>query len=198
VPTQTRIAPRTLAGHRSRPVAHPPAPAEPARPPSQPFGPGRARGVLAGVLVLALAAVAALGLVAVRVRAGDRVEAARDQALAAAADDAVLLLSYDHRHLDRDFAAARAVLTGRFARDYATTTRRVIAPTAARYRAVVRAEVAASSVVRASADRVTVLLFVNQTTTSTRLDGPKVDLDRVRLQMARVGAKWLVRDVQAL
>ena len=39
---------------------------------------------------------------------------------------------------------------------------------------------------------------VNQTTTSTRLDGPKVDLNRVRLQMDRVDGKWLVSDVQAL
>ena len=46
-------------------------------------------------------------------------------------------------------------------------------PTAEQVKAVVKAEVAASSVVRATANRVVVLLFVNQTTTSTRLDGPE-------------------------
>jgi Mce-associated membrane protein len=53
-------------------------------------------------------------------------------------------------------------------------------------------------VVRASANRVVVLLFVNQTTTSTRLDGPKVDLNRVRMTLDRVDGTWLVSDVDAL
>ena len=51
---------------------------------------------------------------------------------------------------------------------------------------MVTADVASSSVVRASQNRVVVLLFVNQTTTSTRLEGPKVDLNRVRLTLDRV------------
>jgi Mce-associated membrane protein len=43
-----------------------------------------------------------------------------------------------------------------------------------------------------------VLLFVNQTTTSTRLDGPKVDLNRVVLTLDRVDGKWLVSKVVGL
>jgi Mce-associated membrane protein len=61
--------------------------------------------LLAALLVITLIAVAALSLVAFRIRAGDRVETARDQATAAAQSDAVSILSYDYRHLDRDFAA---------------------------------------------------------------------------------------------
>jgi Mce-associated membrane protein len=153
---------------------------------------------LAGLLALTLAALATLGAVAYRVRADSQVDRARSDAVAAARTHVVNILSYDYRHLDKDFAAGHAALTGRFARDYAETTSKVIRPSAVQYKAVVKAEVAAASVVRASADHVVVLLFVNQTTTSTRLDGPKVDLNRVRLTLDRVHGDWLVSDVDAL
>ena len=38
----------------------------------------------------------------------------------------------------------------------------------------------------------------NQTTTSTRLEGPKVDLNRVQLRLDRVDGEWLVSKVVAL
>lgn len=108
------------------------------------------------------------------------------------------LLSYDHRRLDRDFAAAKKLLTGGFADDYANTTKSVVRPTAEQVKAVVTAEVVSSSVVRASENRVVVLLFVDQTTTSTRVEGPQVDLNRVRMRLVRSGGQWLVSGVDAL
>jgi Mce-associated membrane protein len=157
-----------------------------------------ATALLAGLLVITLSALAAFGLVAYRVRAGARVETAREQASAAARQDAVSILSYDYRHLNRDFTAARTTLTGSFAKDYQATTSKLVRPGATQYHVVVKAEVAAESVVSASAKQVVVLLFVNQTTTSTRLDGPRVDLNRVRLTLVKVGGSWLVNNVVAL
>jgi Mce-associated membrane protein len=154
--------------------------------------------LLAGLLALTLSALTAFGLVAYQVRSDQRVETARDQAIAAAHDHAQTILSYDYRHLDADFAAARATLTGGFARDYKVTTTTLVRPGAEQYHVVVKAEVAAQSVVSATADQVVVLLFVNQTTTSTRLDGPKVDLNRVRLTLVKTGGSWLVSKVVAL
>ena len=153
--------------------------------------------LLVAGLVVAILLVTA-GLLTVRARGADRVEQARTEATAAAEATAVDLLSYDYRHLDRDFARARAGLTGGFVDDYARTTQTVVRPTATEVRAVVKADVAASSVVRADQNRVVVLLFMNQTTTSTRLDAPKVDLNRVRLTMDRVHGRWLVSKVVAL
>ena len=152
--------------------------------------------LVAGLVVVILLVTA--GLLTVRARGADRVEQARTEATAAAEATVVDLLSYDYRHLDRDFARARAGLTGGFVDDYAKTTRTVVRPTATEVKAVVKADVAASSVVRAGQNRVVVLLFVNQTTTSTRLDAPKVDLNRVRLTMDRVDGRWLVSKVVAL
>jgi len=192
------------AGTRDTAVLDRPAPPPPTEPPAghgdrRPRPPGgRDRAlVLVGLAVVLVLAVTAV-LLTVRARAEDGVEQARRAARSAAEAHAVTLLSYDHRHLDRDFAAAREVLTGGFADDYATTTERVVRPSAEEVKAVVTAEVASSSVVRAAENQVVVLLFVDQTTTSTRLEGPKVDLNRVRMTMTRVGQQWLVSGVDAL
>jgi Mce-associated membrane protein len=211
---------RPLAGQRSRTRLGPPSPATrpaPTRPPSAgpvlldrpsvtagtPAAPTTGTGrrpdwVLLAAGVLTLALVLTAGLVAMRARAADRTETARSAAQAAAESDAVDLLSYDYRHLDRDFARARAHLTGKFVADYTTTTQHTVRPLAPQVHAVVKATVASSSVVQASENQVVVLLFVNQTTTSTRLDAPRTDLNRVRITMTRVGDGWKVSKVAAL
>lgn len=195
---------RPIAGQRSRPrLGAGPIDVGPATA-TRPVGPPAPRGrsghvVLAAGVALVLALAATAVLLGVRARGDDRLEQARTAAQAAAEAAAVTVLSYDHRSLDRDFARAKALLTGRFAADYAATTEKVVRPSATQVKAVVTAEVATSAVVRApSADRVVVLLFVDQTTTSTRLDGPKVDLNRVRMTMARVGQEWRVSAIDAL
>ncbi|MFC8919172.1 hypothetical protein ACFT5C_25755 [Streptomyces sp. NPDC057116] len=173
--------------------------------------PERAPGRRRGVLCAALALLAVLGLVAAAVlalqyRDGRAAERARAEAAAAARRAAPVVLSYDHRRLDRDFAAARAHLTGAFREEYRRTTTSVVGPTARKYRGVVRASVVAPpgggdpavSVVSASPDRAVVLLFVNQVTTSTQVPGLRVDLNRVRMTLARTGAGWKVSAVDAL
>jgi Mce-associated membrane protein len=188
-PTEQPLAPETTKREQAE---------RPLRIDQDPQGRRSGTRLLAGLLALTLSAVTAFGLVAYRVRSDQRVETARDQAMAAAHDHAQTILSYDYRHLDADFAAARATLTGKFARDYKVTTTTLVRPGAEQYHVVVKAEVAAQSVVSATADQVVVLLFVNQTTTSTRLDGPKVDLNRVRLTLVKSGGSWLVNKVVAL
>jgi Mce-associated membrane protein len=117
-----------------------------------------------------------------------------------------VVLSYDYRRLDADFAAARGHLTGAFKDEYGRTTGKVVAPTAKKYHGVVRASVVkppdggapAASVVSASPDRAVVLLFVNQVTTSTQVTGERVDLNRVRMTMTRTPDGWKVSAVDAL
>ena len=194
-PSPAEPARRTAVLERSATEPRAETPARPARPRRR-TSRSDLLVVVAGLVAVALVLTALL--LAVRARSEDRVEQARTAALAAAETHAVDLLSYDYRHLDRDFARAGKALTGSFADDYATTTETVVRPTALEVKAVVTAEVAASSVVRASQNQVVVLLFVNQTTTSTRVEGPKVDLNRVRLTLTRVDGDWLVSKVVAL
>ncbi|WP_406727023.1 hypothetical protein WJ438_23720 [Streptomyces sp. GD-15H] len=159
--------------------------------------------LLALVLVVGLVAVAVLGL---QYRDARRADAARDEALAAARKAAPVVLSYDHRHLERDFSRALAHLTGDFREEYRRTTKTVVAPTAAKYRGVVKATVVeppgggapAASVVSAAPDRVVVLLFVNQVTVSTQVTGPRLDLNRVRMTLSRTSQGWKVSGVDAL
>ncbi|MEU1259165.1 hypothetical protein ABZ445_38345 [Streptomyces chartreusis] len=158
--------------------------------------------VLGVLLPAALVATAVLGW---QYRDGRRTESARTQALTAAQKAAPVVLSYDYRHLDKDFARARTHLTGGFHAEYGKTTKAVVGPTAKKYRAVVKATIAApatgtpaASVVSASPDKVVVLLFINQVTESTQVSGARVDLNRVRMTMTHADGGWKVSGVDAL
>lgn len=159
--------------------------------------------VLCVLLVAALVAAAVLGW---QYRQGQRAEQARGEAAAAAQKAAPVVLSYDYRHLDRDFSRARALLTGHFREQYGKTTKAVVAPTATKYHGVVKATVAAPadggapavSVVSATPDRAVVLLFVNQVTRSTQVPQPRLDLNRVRMTLTRTSDGWKVSGVDAL
>ncbi|MFJ9746167.1 hypothetical protein [Streptomyces chartreusis] len=166
----------------------------------------RGRRLLTPVLgVLLLAALVATAVLGWQYQDGHRTASARTQALTAAQKAAPLVLSYDYRHLDKDFARARTHLTGGFHAEYGKTTKAVVGPTAKKYRAVVKATIAApatgtpaASVVSASPDKVVVLLFINQVTESTQVSGARVDLNRVRMTMTRTDGGWKVSGVDAL
>jgi Mce-associated membrane protein len=187
-------------GRPDRPTLEPPAPVT-GEESSRPRWP---TVVAAGLAVVALVATVVAGVLAVRLAQADpndppdSLSTTRSDALAAARSHAQAILSYDHRTLDADFAKAEAALTGKFKKDYARTTSTVVRPSAEQYKVVVKAEVTAASVVRAGEDRVVALLFVDQTTTSTRLEGPKVDLNRVRMTLVEQDGKWLVSELDAL
>lgn len=191
---------------KARPTDEPtepavPKPDKPARAGSRPRPLG---AVLAVLVVLGVAATATLGW---KYRETERTAQASTAALAAAQKAAPAILSYDYRHLDRDFAAARSHLTGPFLDQYGKTTSTVVAPTAEKYSGVVQATVAkppggdaspAASVVSASPDKVVVLLFMNQITTSTQVSTPRLDLNRVRMTLVRGPQGWKVSGVDAL
>jgi Mce-associated membrane protein len=150
---------------------------------------------IAVLLVLTLTAAVVLGI---RAWQGREAEQARSQATAAATKAAELVLSYDYRSLDKNFSAARATLTPEFAADFNQTTK-VVAEQAKKTKATVKAEVREVGVRDGDADRVTLLVFVNQTTTSTITQGkPRVDLNRARFTMVRNGDRWLVQEIAGL
>jgi Mce-associated membrane protein len=166
---------------------------------SAPPPPRSGRRLLPALLgVLLVAALVAASLLGRQYAQGRQAESARSQALAAAKKAAPVVLSYDYRHLDRDFAHARTLLTGHFKDQYGKTTTTVVGPTARKYHGVVKATVPAASVASASPDKVTVLLFVNQVTQSTQVSGSRLDLNRVRMTMSRTSEGWKVSAVDAL
>lgn len=131
-------------------------------------------------------------------RAIGQTDEARAAGLAAARSHAKKILSYDYRTLDHDFSAAKRDTTGKFRKEYSETTDKVVANNARKYHVVVQAEVVAASVVEASPARVVALLFVNQATQSNRVQGTKIDKNRVVMTLQNVDGRWLVSNLEAL
>jgi len=212
--TPTTQARRRVAGERGRPrPVEPatelldPAPQEPTgvddTPASQVRDEPRTGRRVPTWLLAALGAALVVVLAALAVVVGlDRRAAAVDRATAEATSAgraaAVRLLSYDHRHLDADFAAGKALTTAPFSAQYARTTSQAVRKVATDTKATVTADVASVGVEQASAHRVVLVLFVNQTTTSTRVERPQVDQNRVEMTLVRHGGRWLVSQVSGL
>lgn len=155
-----------------------------------------ALGVMA-LLLVAVAAVLGLGVWDIgQVRDQDKVDQASRLAPASAERASAAILSYDYQSLDADEKAAERYMTPSYKKKYADTFNRLVRPNAAKLKAKVEAEVKASGVAHADAGRVNVLLYVNQTTTSTANGGaPQLALNRVQLSMVQQGGRWLVNDI---
>jgi Mce-associated membrane protein len=169
-------------------------------PDDAPRGPSvLALGILGGLAALLVAVALFLGLVHWNyghVKQQDTVDEAARTAPAVAERASSAILSYGYQSLDADEHAAEKYMTPAYAKKYADTYDRLVKPNAAKLRAKVEAEVKASGVAHADADRVNVLLYVNQTTTSTANGGqPQVALNRVQFSMVRHGDTWLVDNI---
>jgi Mce-associated membrane protein len=154
--------------------------------------------LIGAALLAALVLLTLLALFEYQTWQNSRLESARTQALAAAQRATPDLLSYDYRHLQQDIDKAEKHLTGQFVTDYTGTMEKGVTPVASQYKVVVKAEVIVSSVVSVKPDEVVTLLFVNTTTTSTRVEGPRIDQNRVRMTLQKVDDRWLISQVDAL
>jgi len=158
-----------------------------------------ARTVLVGVVALTLAGCTA-GLVwqSLHTPSAEDLNEVRTEALAAGRSSAKTLLSYDHRTLDKDFAAGRRVATGEFKQQYTKTTAKTVTPNAKKLHVTVTAEVVSASVVTASPERVELLLFVNQNTVSDLVKNGRLDQNRVLMTMVPVDGQWRVAQLKSL
>jgi hypothetical protein len=122
---------------------------------------------------------------------------ARSSGQVSAVNDIEKILSYDYRSFDKGTKTAEALMTPKFKKKYADTVEAVRAD-ARPTKAVVKAQVVASSVISAKKNQVKALLFVNQTTTRKDLSQPRIDLNRVEVTLVKHGDDWLVDNIQAL
>lgn len=107
------------------------------------------------------------------------------------------VLSYDYQTLDADLARAERGLTPGFKDDYAKVVATSVKPVAARDKVVTTANVPAVSVTGASAERVRLLMFVDQLTSSAK-EKNVVNVSRVEVTMTRGETGWLVSDLRAV
>jgi Mce-associated membrane protein len=149
------------------------------------------------VIVAALLAFGAAGAGWHAHRGAQQREVAARQAMSTATAAAQALFSYDYRSFDASVANGRNFATGRFATEYAQTTA-ALKPNAVSEKAIVRATVSATGVVRADAKRVELLLFVNQYRRNANIEGEKVDQNRVVLVLVPVDGGWKVSQASAL
>ena len=153
--------------------------------------------VLAVLGLVTAVAVAAAAFLVVRADRAEAYQESLNRAPAAAESAAAAVLSYKYDSLESDRDAAAKFLTDSYRKDYVNTFDKLVKENATKSKATVEAQVLASSAMVGGGDRdpdqVPVLLFVNQTTTSTANSGqPSVALNRVRFDMVKVDGTWLV------
>jgi Mce-associated membrane protein len=148
--------------------------------------------LLAGLGVLAAGLVAATAWTWTSGDEGD--DSAAREAQVAAERAVVPVLSYDYETLEDDQRAAQALMTGGYREEYDKLFT-VLEDNAPQTQTRVTADVIASGIVRAAADRVQVLVFVDRPTTNKLSAEPVVYKDQVTVAMQLVDGEWLVDDL---
>lgn len=120
-------------------------------------------------------------------------QSAAVSAVSAATDSTVKMLSYKPDTVQKDLESASEGLTGAFRDSYNSLTHDVVVPGAQQKQISAVATVPAAAVVSASAKRVVVMVFVNQTTI-VGADPPTATASTVRVTLDKVGERWLVSD----
>lgn len=144
---------------------------------------------VAALLVLALAV--GVGVLYYQHRQDVATEQARTDAVTAASEQAVAMLSYDYNKVDDQMAAAADGLTDSFRDDYMKLADEVIAPGAKEKKLTVQVSVQGGATVTASPDDAVVLLYLNQITTSADAPDAATTGSRVRMEMQKVDGRWL-------
>lgn len=132
------------------------------------------------------------------------VEEAPDGSLQAVADLLPVVLTYDHRTLDDDLAAAKGALTAAYAKEYETTFEATVRPLATSARSASQAQVRATGLISSSGeDEAVVLAFVDQVLVASKdakagQDPVKVSQIRVRVDVERGDDGWRIAGIDPL
>lgn len=116
----------------------------------------------------------------------------RTEALAAGTQDVPALLSYQAKNIDKDFEDKYSKVTGSFRTQFEELSKKTIIPAAKEQDLTTKAQVATAGVTAVDGDSVTLLLFVNQSTTTKNDPGARLDGSRVQVVMTKVDDGWKV------
>jgi Mce-associated membrane protein len=158
----------------------------------------RWRAILATALVAATIGVAA-GLFVFQYRPDQRFDdAAAHQAVQAASDGAVAVLSYSYTNLDSDFAKAKSHLTGEFLAYYNKFSQQYVAPAARQGQLTATAKVLRAAVSELHPDSAVVLVFLNQNTASKEKPQPLTTASSVLITLTKLNGSWLIAKLDPL
>ena len=103
--------------------------------------------------------------------------------------------SYDYQHLDADFQRVATHLTSGFAKSYASVSA-TLKPTIVQYKGKSTAAVQGVAISSVSTSRAVVLVFLDQTVTTTQQKTARIDRNRLQLTMQRQkNGTWLISDL---
>ena len=117
---------------------------------------------------------------------------ATNVALEAAKNGTVALLSYSPESLDKDFAAAKSNLTGDFLSYYTQFTEQIVTPAAKEKQVKTAASVVRAAVSEMHPESATVLVFVNQVTTSKENPDGAFAASSVKVGLKKIDGRWLI------
>jgi Mce-associated membrane protein len=125
-------------------------------------------------------------------------DAAAHQAIKAASDGAVALLSYSPETLSRDFANAKSRLTDNYLAYYQRFADQIVGPSAQRAQVTTTATVVKAAVSELHPDSAVVLVFVKEKTTSKEKPEPVVTSNSIRVTLTKVNSSWLIEKFDAV
>jgi Mce-associated membrane protein len=148
-------------------------------------------GLLAAVIVAAVAL--ASWMYVFQYRPDQQTDPAAEQAaLTAATEGSVALLSYSPDDIDRDLAAAKSHLTGEFLTYYSQFVDQIVKPATKQKSVKSSAAVTRAAVSEMHADSAVVLVFINQTSTSSARPEPTQLASSVLVTMSNVNGHWFI------
>ncbi|MCR1781796.1 hypothetical protein KVF89_04540 [Nocardioides carbamazepini] len=175
-------------------------------PPAEPPAGSRfgGRTPLVGVALLVVLLLAAVGYLWFRLddsRAEvDRLETAKvtqAEVLERARDLAVALTTYDYRDLEAQQRLLEEGTTDAFQQKFAETNE-TLAPMFTQLEASAQGTVVDAAVQKVDGDLATVLVFADQSASSTQSEEPTSQASRLRLHLVRHGGTWLLDSVDLL
>lgn len=119
---------------------------------------------------------------------------AEKQAVDAAKEGTVALLSYAPDTLDQDLSTAKSHLTGEFLTYYSQFTDTIVKPAASKKGVKTEANVVRAAVSDMHPDRAVVLVFVNQVTTSKDRPEPALATSAVMVSLVKKSDYWLISE----
>jgi Mce-associated membrane protein len=155
------------------------------------------RGAILGVVLVAAALVVSAGVAGwlyfYQYRLDQQTNAAAaNVALEAAKSGTVALLSYSPDTLENDFTAAKSNLTGDFLSYYTQFTEQIVTPAAKEKQVKTVAAVIRAAVSEIRPDSATVLLFINQTTTSKENPDGAFAASSVKVGLKKIDDRWMI------
>jgi Mce-associated membrane protein len=120
-----------------------------------------------------------------------RADSPAREAMQAAKDGTIALLSYKPDTVEQQLGAARDLLTGDFRDSYASLTEDVVIPGAKQKQISAVATVPAVASVSADPRHAVVLVFINQTVVVGQ-DAPTDTASSVRVTLDKIGNRWLI------